>query len=87
MISTGDEKPKKDDYSIILQDIVNELKFIEQFGFDVLLPSIDKNRDKIYTHFYAFTISAVADKPAQALMMNIKDPTGFFSCAWCCISG
>src|SRR5262249_54976467 len=86
-ISTGDEKPKKDEYSTILQDIVNELKFLEQFGFDVSLPSTVKNNNRIYTHFYAFTIAAVGDKPAQALMMNIKDPTGFFSCGWCCIPG
>ncbi len=86
-ISTGDEKPKKDEYSTILQDIVNELKFLEQVGFDVSLPSTVKNYNRIYTHFYAFTIAAVCDKPAQALMMNIKDPTGFFSCGWCCIPG
>jgi len=86
-ISTGDEKPKKDEYSTILQDIVNELNFLEQCGFDVSLPSTIKNHNRIYTHFYAFTIAAVCDKPAQALMMNIKDPTGFFSCGWCCIPG
>lgn len=86
-ISTGDEKPKKDEYSIILQDIVNELKFIEQFGFDVSVPSTINNNNRIYTHFYAFTIASVCDKPAQALIMNIKDPTGFYSCGWCCISG
>lgn len=86
-ISTGDEKPKKDEYSTILQDIVNELKFVEQIGFDVLLPSTVKTHSRAYTHFYAFAIAAVCDKPAQALMMNIKDPTGFFSCGWCCIPG
>ncbi|CAF3879337.1 unnamed protein product, partial [Rotaria sp. Silwood1] len=84
-ISTGDEKPKKDEYSTILQDIVNELKFLEQVGFDVLLPSTVKTHNRTYTHFHAFTIAAVCDKPAQAIMMNIKDPTGFFSCGWCCI--
>jgi hypothetical protein len=86
-VSTGDEKPKKDEYSTILQDIVNELKFLEQVGFDVVLPSTVKTHNRTYTHFYAFAIAAVCDKPAQALMMNIKDPTGFFSCGWCCIPG
>ncbi|CAF2961889.1 unnamed protein product [Rotaria sp. Silwood2] len=86
-ISTGDEKPKKGEYSTILQDIVNELKFLEQVGFDVLLPSTVKTHNRTYTHFHAFTIAAVCDKPAQAIMMNIKDPTGFFSCGWCCIPG
>ncbi|CAM4781977.1 unnamed protein product [Rotaria magnacalcarata] len=86
-MSTGDDKPKKDEYSTILQDIVNELKFLEHVGFDVLLPSTVKTHNRTYTHFYAFTITAVCDKPAQAIMMNIKDPTGFFSCGWCCIPG
>ncbi|CAF5119750.1 unnamed protein product, partial [Rotaria magnacalcarata] len=86
-MSTGNDKPKKDEYSTILQDIVNELKFLEQVGFDVLLPSTVKTHNRTYTHFYAFTIVAMCDKPAQAIMMNIKDPTGFFSCGWCCIPG
>ncbi|CAF2093187.1 unnamed protein product, partial [Rotaria magnacalcarata] len=85
-VSTGDEKPKKDEYSTILQDIVNELRFLEQVGFDVLLPSTVKTNNRTYTHFHAFAIAAVCDKPAQAIMMNIKDPAGFFSCGcWCCI--
>jgi hypothetical protein len=86
-ISTGGEKPKKKEYSSILQDIVNELKLLENIGFDVVLPSISKQSQHKYTHFHAFTISAVCDKPAQALIMNIKDSTGFFSCGWCCIAG
>jgi hypothetical protein len=86
-ISTGSEKPKKDEYSTILQDIVNELKFLEDTGFDVVLPSNDEVSQNGYTHFYAFTIAATCDKPAQSLMMNIKDSTGYFSCGWCCIVG
>ena len=86
-ISTGSEKPKRKEYSVILQDIVNDLKILEEEGFDVILPSNDPISESIYTHFYAFTISAVCDKPAQSLMMNIKDSTGFFSCGWCCIPG
>ena len=86
-ISTGDEKPKKDEYSTILRDIVNELKFLEQVGFDVLLPSTVKTHNRTHTHFYAFTIAVVCDKPAHAIMMNIKDPTGFFSCGRCRIPG
>ena len=71
-ISTGDEKPKKKEYLMILQDIVNELKLLEDIGFDVILPSKESDREKTYTHFHAFTIAAVCDKPAQSLMMNIK---------------
>ncbi|CAF3138020.1 unnamed protein product [Rotaria socialis] len=78
-ISTGDEKPKKKEYAKILEDIVHELKFLENIGFDVILPSHKKDHKNKYTYFYAFTISAVCDKPAQALAMNIKDPTGYFS--------
>ncbi|CAM4840057.1 unnamed protein product [Rotaria magnacalcarata] len=78
-ISTGDEKPKKKEYAKILEDIVHELKFLENIVFDVILPSHKKDHKNKYTHFYAFTISAVCDKPAQALAMNIKDPTGYFS--------
>ncbi|CAF4035069.1 unnamed protein product [Rotaria sordida] len=79
-ISTGAEKPKKKEYSLILTDIVNELKFLEHVGFDIVLPSDKKGTVRNYTHFHAFTISAVCDKPAQSLLMNIKDPTGYFSC-------
>ncbi|CAF4408063.1 unnamed protein product, partial [Rotaria magnacalcarata] len=86
-ISTGDEKPKKSEYSTILIDIVNELKLLENIGFDVVLTSDRKNNKHHYTRVHAFTISAVCDKPAQSLVMNIKDPTGYFSCGWCCIQG
>ncbi|CAF1422199.1 unnamed protein product [Rotaria sordida] len=86
-ISTGAEKPKKKEYSLILTDIVNELKFLEHVGFDIVLPSDKKGTVRNYTHFHAFTISSVCDKPAQSLLMNIKDPTGYFSCGWCCIRG
>ena len=86
-ISTGDEKPKKEEYATVLQDIVNELKFLEQIGFDVSIPSDVSHDKRLYTHMYAYTIASVCDKPAQALMLNIKDPTGFFSCGWCCIPG
>ncbi|CAF2896547.1 unnamed protein product [Rotaria sp. Silwood2] len=86
-ISTGSEKPKKKEYSIILQDIVIELRFLENVGFDVILPTNDTTNKNKYTHFHAFAISAVSDKPAQSLMLNIKDSTGYFSCGWCCITG
>ena len=86
-ISTGGEKPKKSEYSIILEDIVKELKLLENVGFDVILPSNNTNSQNNYTHFYAFTLAAVCDKPAHSLMLNIKDPTGYFSCGWCCITG
>jgi hypothetical protein len=86
-ISTGSEKPKKDEFSLVLQDIVNELKVLENQGFDVILPSTDETKRNKYTHFHAFTIAATCDKPAQSLMMNLKDPTGYFSCGWCCLPG
>ncbi|CAF1235851.1 unnamed protein product [Rotaria sp. Silwood1] len=81
------EKPKKNEYAIILQDIVNELKLLENVDFDVLFPSADRNQKSAYKHFYAFTIAAVCDKSAHSLIMSIKDPTGFFSCGWCYIPG
>ncbi|CAF4689437.1 unnamed protein product [Rotaria sp. Silwood1] len=56
------EKPKKNEYAIILQDIVNELKLLENVDFDVLFPSADRNQKSAYKHFYAFTIAAVCDK-------------------------
>ena len=86
-ISTGSEKPKKKEYSIILQDVVHELKLLEDIGFDALIPTAARNQQQIYQHFYAFAIAAICDKPAHSLMMNIKDPTGFFSCGWCYIPG
>ncbi|CAF2862273.1 unnamed protein product [Rotaria sp. Silwood2] len=86
-ISTGDGKPKKQEYSTILIDIVNELKILENIGFDIVLLSDKKDNARKYTHFHAFTICAACDKPAQSLLMNITDPTGYFSCGWCCIKG
>ena len=86
-LSTGDEKPKKPEYATILADIVHELKLLENIGFDVALSSNRKNHENNYARYHAFTISAVCDKPAQSLMMNIKDPTGYFSCGWCCMKG
>ena len=71
-------KSQKQEYSIILQDIMNELKFLENIDFDVILPSNETDRKKTDTHFHAFTIAAVCDKPAQFLVMNIKDSMGFF---------
>ncbi|CAF3250418.1 unnamed protein product, partial [Rotaria sp. Silwood2] len=81
-MSTSAEKPKKQEYSAILRGIVNELKFLEYVGFYILLPSDKKGTARNYTHFHAFTISAVCDKPAQALLVNINDPTGYFSCGF-----
>jgi len=86
-ISMGSEKPKKKEYAVILKDIVYELKILEDIGFDIFVPSDNRHEQTIYTHFHAFTISAVCDKPAHSLIMNIKDATGFFSCGWCCIPG
>jgi hypothetical protein len=86
-ISTGGEKPKKNEYHIILQDVVKELKFLENYGFVIVLPSNNKINQNRYTHFHAYSIAAVCDKPAVSLNMNIKDSTGYFSCGWCYITG
>lgn len=86
-VSTGIEKPKKAEYLPVLTDIVNELKILEHEGFDAFLPLNKQDVGRRYIHFHAFTIAGVCDKPAQSLLMNIKDSTGYFSCGWCCIGG
>ena len=81
-ISMGGTKPKKDQFQSFIADWVNELKRLE-LGFYVSAPNANGN----FTKFHGYLIAGALDKPAQALLMNINDPTGYYSCVRCTIRG
>ena len=81
-ISMGDNKPKKNQFQSLIRDWIQELKQLE-FGFFISPPNLNGNLVKVY----GYLIAASLDKPAQALLMNINDPTGFYSCVHCTIKG
>jgi hypothetical protein len=84
MISTGSMKPKKDDMSSIMQDLVNELCRLED-GISIFLPSDNPNH---FEHVVrVFLIGSVCDKPATSLVLNHTECTGFFGCIYCTIRG
>ena len=76
----GDNKPKKDQFQSFIRDWVQELKQLELVFF-ISPPNSNGNHVKVY----GYLIAATLDKPAQALLMNINDPTGFYSCVHCTI--
>ncbi len=78
----GGTKPKKDQFQSFIADWVNELKRLE-LGFYISAPNLNGN----FTKFHGYLIAGALDKPAQALLMNINDPTGYYSCVRCTIRG
>ena len=81
-ISISPQKPKKKHFQNMIVSWVNELRQLE-LGFYVSFP--DSNGIFVKTH--AYLIAATLDKPAQALLLNINEPTGFYSCVRCTIKG
>ena len=81
-ISIGSNKPKKSQFQNFIDDWVHELRRLE-LGFYTSFP----NSNGTFVKVHAFLIAAALDKPAQALLMNINDPMGFYSCARCTIRG
>lgn len=81
-ISMGASKPKKEYYQDLMMDWVLELRQLE-LGFYVDSP----NQNQHFFQVHAYLIAASLDKPAQALLMNLNDPTGFYSCVRCTIRG
>jgi hypothetical protein len=81
-ISIGPNKPKKNQFQSFIADWVYELRQLE-LGF--YISSLDSNGSFVKVH--AYLIAAALDKPAQALLLNINDPTGFYSCVRCTIKG
>ena len=81
-ISIGANKPKKDQFQSFIVDWVQELRQLE-LGFYVCFP----NSNNEYRKVHAYLIAAALDKPAQALIANINEPIGFYSCVRCTIRG
>ena len=81
-ISMGGIKPQKHQFQDFIKDWVIELQHLEQ-GFYITPPNLNGN----YIRVHAYLIAAALDKPAQALLLNLNDPTGFYSCARCTIKG
>jgi hypothetical protein len=81
-ISIGSTKPKKHQFQNFIVEWVHELRQLE-LGFYISFPNL--NNDFVKVHVYL--IAAAVDKPAQALLMNINDPIGFYSCGRCTIRG
>jgi hypothetical protein len=63
-------------------DWIYELRQLE-LGFYISFPNSNNNFIKIH----AYLIAVSLDKPAQALISNINDPIGFYSCVRCTIRG
>ncbi|CAF4568145.1 unnamed protein product [Rotaria socialis] len=81
-ISMGGSKPKKNQFQSFIEDWVIELQHLE-LGFHVVPPNLNGH----FVQVHAYLIAASLDKPAQALLLNLNDPTGFYSCVRCTIQG
>ena len=84
MISSGGMKPKKQEMSVLLIDIVNELRRLEE-GISVCLNHVNGNNVEQVVKI--FLLACVNDKPATSLLLNHKESTGFFGCSYCTIKG
>ncbi|CAF3393914.1 unnamed protein product [Rotaria socialis] len=78
----GGSKPKKNQFQSFIEDWVIELQHLE-LGFHVVPPNLNGH----FVQVHAYLIAASLDKPAQALLLNLNDPTGFYSCVRCTIQG
>ncbi|CAF1532838.1 unnamed protein product [Adineta ricciae] len=81
-ISMGGTKPKKDHFQDFVSDWIYELHQLE-LGFHISPPSLNTSFVKVH----AYLIAAALDKPAAALVMNLKEHSGFYSCVQCTIRG
>ncbi|CAF2786794.1 unnamed protein product [Rotaria sp. Silwood2] len=77
-VSLGEQKPKKEAFQLMIRDWVNELVQLEH-GFYISPPHLRKQLIKVHAYLLAGTM----DKPALALLSNLNDPTGFYSCSHC----
>ncbi|CAF1496926.1 unnamed protein product [Adineta ricciae] len=84
MISSGGMKPKKEEMSVLLFDLVTELRRLED-GISVCLNHVNGNN--IEQIIKIFLLACVNDKPATSLLSNHKESTGFFGCSYCTIKG
>ena len=89
MISYGSQKPKRSEFTQLLDRLANQLTELEK-GIDVYLPQEYNIRDS-YSHsatrISVYLTGVICDKPAQAIVQNITDSGGFYGCSRCQISG
>ncbi|CAF1264971.1 unnamed protein product [Adineta ricciae] len=81
-LSMGGQKPKKHHFQDLIGEWVHELRQLE-LGF-YILPNYSQHT---FIKFHAYLIAAAMDKPAQSLLMNINECTGYYSCVRCTIKG
>ncbi|CAF4872340.1 unnamed protein product, partial [Rotaria sp. Silwood1] len=89
MVSYGSQKPKRAEFSPLLDILVDELVELEH-GIDVRLPSPGGVRfasNLISTRVAAYLLGVVSDKPAQSVIQNMIDSGGFYGCGKCQIVG
>ncbi|CAF1462164.1 unnamed protein product [Rotaria sordida] len=89
MVSYGSQKPKRAEFSSLLDILVDELVELEH-GIDVCLPSPGGVRfasSLISTHVAVNLLGVVSDKPAQSMIQNMIDSGGFYGCGKCQIVG
>lgn len=78
----GPSKPTRNDMSLFLRPLVNELLILEQGeNFDFY------NEDNNSITACVFLIGACCDKPAQALLQVLPEPTAAFGCGRCEVKG
>ncbi|CAM4767431.1 unnamed protein product [Rotaria magnacalcarata] len=79
----GPVKPKRFDMSAFLETIIVQLKELEKgYHFKCRLSA-----EYVTRFFEVFLICACMDKPAQALVQNLPEPTAKFGCGRCEIHG
>ena len=76
----GPSKPNRDQIRLIYRPIIDELLALE-YGHSFKLSS-----DHV-EHLHVYLIAACCDKPAQALIQSIAEPTAAFGCGRCEIEG
>lgn len=82
-IWSGPNKPSRSQMQSVLKPIVSELSLLEN-GTIFADYSKESHGSKIIR---VFLTSACADKPAQALLQNLPEPTAAFGCSRCEIEG
>ena len=80
----GPSKPSRTQMSLFFQDIVKDLKILEQ-GRRFKLYSTQDDAESDFVRM--FLIASCCDKPAQCLIQCLPEPTAYFGCGFCEIQG
>lgn len=79
----GPAKPKRFEMAALLETIVKQLKHLEK-GYHFEYPTASGYVTRLLK---VFLICACMDKPAQAIVQNLPEPTAKFGCGRCEIRG